>query len=126
MSTPVKATIDAGEEWVCTDCPELRHGHYSSWYATEPPEARCIAEGCPVDVPALRELEAQIELAASYLAGVLTIHCHGWYHVDLFNVLSEAIAEAFTEEYSGARVAYTSIQLAVVQKAQEQRAKAVA
>lgn len=109
-------SFEAGSELCCSGCLELRYvGAGAGVY-----EPRCGQPVCAVEVPALRELEAQIELAAEYLAGSLRTCVRGDCQ-HLTEALSEAITIALEESYESAHVGYTVIRLAVVQGAQERR-----
>jgi hypothetical protein len=116
MNAHADPTFEAGVELCCSGCLELRYVDVGAG-AYEP---RCGQPVCSVDVPALRELEAQIELAAEFLAGSLRTCVRGDCQ-HLTEALSEAITIALEESYEGARVGHTIIRLAIVQGAQERR-----
>ncbi len=96
--------FEHAHEWPCLSCEGL---DTPDDVHSDPPDSRCYASECPVDVLALRELEAQVALAASYLQGALricTVHDR-----DALAALDEAIAEVLASCYHDAHVTQADI-----------------
>jgi len=117
----MSADLDRGFEWCCGHCSDLGStpGYFDPGSgAAEPPSAVCVAEACPVDVPALRELEAQVGLAASFLSGACRI-ASVRPRAEIIEALAEALADGLEELYGeAARVPHAAIRSARVAGAQ--------
>ncbi len=103
---------DTGEEWPCESCGEMRSTIVGPT-DIDPPTSYCgLRDYCPVDIAALRELEAEVELARKYLAGAMRVCTVR--KPELLEVLSEVIAEALSVHYCAARVGYDAVLSRVV------------
>jgi hypothetical protein len=105
--------IEYANELCCDDCSDLRRPLHSWSDEVEPPEARCVAESCKVDVEALRKLEIYADLAASFLGGVLRLDAPA------FEWWSLWWAETLIDRYDGACVAHASLRALLVSGAKE-------
>ena len=103
-------TFEHAHEWPCLSCHGLDTPDDVS-APSEPPDSRCYATDCPVDLLALRELEAQVGIASSYLAGVLRICTVGAH--DALTALDDAIAEVLAGVYEDAHVPQADIRLRI-------------
>lgn len=101
------AAFEHAHEWPCQSCEDLQVSA-DFGLSIEPPEARCYAEECTVDIECLRELEAQVALAAHYLNGMMRI-CTVKEHADAHEAIEEAIAEALAALYGDVPVPEASI-----------------
>lgn len=104
---PSRRPFSHGHEWPCEDCAEVvaTDGYFDpSSGAAEPPESHCGAETCVADVDALRELEAEVKLAAAYVAGALRIATLPR-HDDLLIDIAQRLSETLADHYHDARVA---------------------
>lgn len=111
--------FDEALELCCDGCLDARVPRgYEAYLSDEPPTLQCVAQTCPVDVDCLRRLEAVAELAAAFLAGVLTVDAPA------FELFSEGLTDLLEDQYEAARCAHTALKLQIVQKAQERAVKA--